>query len=852
MLGAVRKILGGDSNARALEDVRSIADQIISLYSTFRDISDELLSAKTDEFKSRLKSGESVDDLIVEAMATAREAIFRCTGELAYDVQVMGAVALHNGSIAEMRTGEGKTLMATIALYVNALDQNSAHLITVNDYLARRDAQWYGPALNQLGMSVGILQNQAAYLLTKEKNPNQPSFEFLENASRREVYKCDIVYGTNNEFGFDYLRDNMSTNLDDRVQKKRNFAIVDEADSVLIDEARTPLIISGASSDDVRIYPKFARIVQSLSQGMDYTVDARTRSVALTDHGVSTLEEKLGLSNIYSLENYQLLRYMEAALKAEIIFQKDQDYVVKDGQIVIVDAFTGRLMEGRRWSDGIHQAIEAKEGLKIQQESITYATITIQNFFRLYKKLSGMTGTAVTEAEEISKIYNLEVLVIPTHKPIAREDFADLVFRSEQSKWNAVIEDIVNQNSIGRPVLVGTISIETSEMLSELLRRKGIKHNVLNAKQHEREASIIAKAGEGSAVTIATNMAGRGTDIKLAEGINTKGGLHVIGTERHESRRIDNQLRGRSGRQGDPGSTRFYVSFEDDLMKRFAPDWLPGMMSKLGMEENMPLESKMVTRAIEQAQQRVEGYNFDIRKHVVEYDDVMNMHRDMIYSERNKVLEESELNTTILTMVEEEIESLSESFLTNSPIDPETFLTQLNTIYPLEDDITIDDIEKKPADYILEQANIIATNRYESMTKEVGIDHQRIVEKIVLLRIIDSLWVNHLTAMDEMRQGIGLRAYGQTDPLVAYKQEAHDMWEQLSANIRQTVAKNIFHTRIAHNVINSLNPETNNDNQQNLSNHPHEHSHSVTGDNVSRAERRRVERKKKKQIKSRN
>ena len=439
----------------------------------------------------------------------------------------------------------------------------------------------------------------------------------------------------------------MSTSLDDRVQKKRNFAIVDEADSVLIDEARTPLIISGTASDDVRIYPKFARIVPSLNQGTDYTVDARTRSVALTDQGVSALEEKLGLSNIYSLENYQLLRYMEAALKAEIIFQKDQDYVVKDGQIVIVDAFTGRLMEGRRWSDGIHQAIEAKEGLKIQQESITYATITIQNFFRLYKKLSGMTGTAVTEAEEISKIYDLEVLVIPTHKPIAREDFADLVFRSERSKWNAVIEDIDNQNSIGRPVLVGTISIETSEMLSDLLRKKGIKHNVLNAKQHEREASIIAKAGEESAVTIATNMAGRGTDIKLAEGINTKGGLHVIGTERHESRRIDNQLRGRSGRQGDPGSTRFYVSFEDDLMKRFAPDWLPGMMSKLGMEENMPLESKMVTRAIEQAQQRVEGYNFDIRKHVVEYDDVMNMHRDMIYSERNKVLEESELNTTI-------------------------------------------------------------------------------------------------------------------------------------------------------------------------------------------------------------
>ncbi len=852
MLGAVRKILGGDSNARALESVRSIADQITKLHSTIRGFTDDELKSKTDEFKSRIHNGESIDDLIIEAMAVAREAIFRCTGEFAYDVQIMGAVALHNGSIAEMRTGEGKTLMATIALYVNALDENSAHLITVNDYLARRDAQWYGPALMQLGMTVGILQNQAAYLLKKEKSSDHSSFEFIEHASRKEIYKCDIIYGTNNEFGFDYLRDNMATNLDDRVQKKRNFAIVDEADSVLIDEARTPLIISGAASDDVRIYPRFARIVPSLNQGLDYTVDARTRSVALTDHGVATLEEKLGVSNIYSLENYQLLRYMEAALKAEIIFQKDQDYVVKDGQIVIVDAFTGRLMEGRRWSDGIHQAIEAKEGLKVQQESITYATITIQNFFRLYKKLSGMTGTAVTEAEELSKIYDLEVLVIPTHKPIARDDFADLVFRSEKSKWNAVIEDIIHQNSIGRPVLVGTISIERSEMLSDLLRKKGIKHSVLNAKQHEREASIIAKAGEESAVTIATNMAGRGTDIKLAEGISTKGGLHVIGTERHESRRIDNQLRGRSGRQGDPGSTRFYVSFEDDLMKRFAPDWLPGMMSKLGMEENIPLESKMVTRAIEQAQQRVEGYNFDIRKHVVDYDDVMNMHRDMIYSERNKVLDGSELNNTILTMVEEEIESLSKSFLTDSPVDPETFLTQLNSIYPLEEEITIDDIEQQSIDSILDQANTIAENRYESMTSDVGSDHQRVVEKVVLLRIIDSLWVNHLTAMDEMRQGIGLRAYGQTDPLVAYKQEAHDMWEQLSANIRQTVAKNIFHTRIAHNLVNNLNPSTNRDTQQNSVNGMKASEQNIDDTNVSRAERRRAARKKKKQIRNRN
>jgi len=798
VLGAVRrKIFGGDSNERALDQFNPIVEEVNSFAPAIAALSDDALNAKTAEFRARLEAGETVDDILTEGLAVAREAVARTTGERAYDVQILGALVLHRGSIAEMRTGEGKTLVATLALYVNALEGQGAHLVTVNDYLARRDAQWYGPALMRLGMSIGILQNQSAYVVRDEKVSDQSSFEFIEMAHRREVYASDVVYGTNNEFGFDYLRDNMATSQEGRVQKQRHFAIVDEADSVLIDEARTPLIISGTGQDDVRLYPRFARIVPQLQREVDYTVDERTRNVGLTESGVEKLERALGIDNIYSLENYGLTRYMEAALKAQIIYQRDKDYVVKDNQIVIVDAFTGRLMEGRRWSDGLHQAVEAKEGVKVQQESVTYATITIQNFFRLYDKLAGMTGTAVTEAEELAEIYELEVIIVPTDRPIAREDMPDLVFRSVPAKWNAVVEDISEKYDEGRPVLVGTVAIETSEMLSELLTRRGVTHEVLNAKQHQREASIVAAAGARSAVTIATNMAGRGTDIKLGEGVAGIGGLHVIGTERHESRRIDNQLRGRSGRQGDPGSTRFFVSFEDDLMKRFAPEWLPGMMAKLGMEEDTPLESKMVTKAIEQAQQRVEGYNFDIRKHVVEYDDVMNTHRDVIYTERDKVLDGDDLRETVVTMVEDEIEAMASSLLTDSPPEPDTFFAQLEASVPLEDELTLADVEAGPPDAIIEQALDIVEKRYDELETSVGPELQRLVERLVLLRTIDSLWVNHLTAMDDMRQGIGLRAYGQTDPLVAYKREAHDMWEQLSENIRQAVTRNIFHTRIA-------------------------------------------------------
>ena len=797
MVGFLRKMLGGDSNERVLSDMRALVDAINARGPEYVELSDDDLRARTDAFRARLASGETLDDVLPEAMAVAREGIARATGERAFDVQLLGAITLHRGAIAEMRTGEGKTLVAAIALYLNALDGEGAHLVTVNDYLARRDAQWYGVALARLGLTVGVLQHDSAYVVSPDTVSDRPTYDRLVEVPRKEAYSADVTYGTNNEYGFDYLRDNMATSVEHRVQRTRHFAIVDEADSVLIDEARTPLIISGAAPDDVSIYPRFARLVPSLNATQHYLVDLKTRTVSLTEEGVEALERGLGVQNIYSPENFRLTRYMEAALRAHLVYQRDHDYVVKDGKVVIVDDFTGRLMEGRRWSDGLHQAVEAKEGVRIEQESVTYATITLQNFFRLYGKLSGMTGTAVTEAEELSEIYKLEVVVIPTHRPMVREDMPDFVYQNEQAKWVAVANDIVEKHEAGRPVLVGTVAIETSERLSDTLTRRGIAHEVLNAKQHQREAQIIARAGEPGAVTIATNMAGRGTDIKLAEGVAAVGGLHVIGTERHESRRIDNQLRGRSGRQGDPGSTRFFVSFEDDIMRRFAPEWLGGMLSKLGMEEDVPLESKMVTRAIEQAQQKVESYNFDIRKHVVEYDDVMNTHRDVIYRERNKVLAGEDLRETVMTMVEEEIEAIAGQYLGQAPRDAEAFRTQLEAIMPLAPDaLREDDLLEAAVEDITDEAVDLAHEAYAALEREVGEDNQRLVERLVLLRTIDTLWVEHLTAMDEMRQGIGLRAYGQADPLVAYKREAHDMWEQLLERIRQLIARQVLHARL--------------------------------------------------------
>jgi preprotein translocase subunit SecA len=580
------------------------------------------------------------------------------------------------------------------------------------------------------------------------------------------------------------------------VQRERHYAVIDEADSVLIDEARTPLIISGPQQEDLSLYPRFARLVPALAREVDYTVEERTRSVTLTEAGVEKLERALGVDNIYSLENFRLTRYMEAALKAQIIYQRDREYVVKDGQVVIVDEFTGRLMEGRRWSDGLHQAVEAKEGVKIQQESVTYATITLQNFFRMYHKLAGMTGTAATDAEELHEIYKLDVFVIPTHRPMVRRDLPDLVFRSGREKFTAAIDDVTEKHADGRPVLLGTVSIEDSERLSELLTRRGIEHEVLNAKQHQREAAIVAKAGQRGAVTIATNMAGRGTDIKLGEGVADLGGLHIIGTERHEARRIDNQLRGRSGRQGDPGSSRFFVSFEDDIMRRFAPDWLPGMMTRLGMEEGQPLESRMVTKAIETAQSKVEAYHFDIRKHVVEYDDVMNTQRDVIYAERDKVLSGESLEETVLEMVEEELEAMGRQHLEAAPPDLEGFRTAVETIVPLGDALASEDAVTAQAEELIERVIDLANERYDQLEEQHGEQMQRLIERAILLRTIDLLWVQHLTAMDEMRQGIGLRAYGQSNPLVAYKREAHDMWEQLLENIRGMVARQLFHATV--------------------------------------------------------
>jgi preprotein translocase subunit SecA len=777
-------------------------------------LSDEALRAKTDEFRARLADGETLDDLLPEAFAVVREVARRTVGQRHYDVQLIGGIVLHQGKIGELKTGEGKTLTATLPLYLNALEGRGAHLVTVNDYLAKRDAQWYGPVYDTLGLSVGVLQHDSAYRYMREKQSETQNMEHLAAIARREAYAADITYGTNHEFGFDYLRDNMAVSLDATVQRERHYAIVDEVDNILIDEARTPLIISGPAEDSAARYQTFARLAPRLVDEEDYTVDLKARAVLLTEEGIEKIEKLLGVQNIYAPENYRLTRYMEAALKAQVLYQRDVDYVVKDGEVVIVDDFTGRLMFGRRWSDGLHQAVEAKEGVRIQNESITYATITLQNYFRLYDKLAGMTGTAATEAEEFFKIYKLEVVTIPTHRPMVRDDYNDLVYRSERAKFEAVAEEIDEAQKEGRPVLVGTVSIEKSEYLSELLTRRGIEHQVLNAKLHEKEAGIVAQAGRFGGVTIATNMAGRGTDIVLGgkpEGREAEdwqqehdrvveaGGLMIIGTERHESRRIDNQLRGRSGRQGDPGTSRFYVSFEDDIMRRFAPDWLPNMMARLGMEEDMPIESGWVSKAIETAQTKVEGHNFDIRKHVVEYDDVMNTQRDVIYTERNKILQGADLKSNIIDMVDEELTAIvGANIPSNDPEewDIDALLAEVNAIVKLSDEFTVEAIEQMEPDAILEAILEFAHDAYEDREEEFGENVMRQLERLVMLRSIDSLWVEHLTATDEMRQGIGLSAYGQQDPLVAYKREAHDMWDQLLGNIRNRISRSIYHVEI--------------------------------------------------------
>jgi preprotein translocase subunit SecA len=814
MVKLVSKIFG-DVNEQQVKKLRPLVKEINELEPGVQALSDEQLRAKTDELRARLGEGETLDDILPEAYAVVREAARRHVGMRHFDVQLIGGVVLHQGKIAEMKTGEGKTLVASLPLYLNALEGHGAHLVTVNDYLAKRDTQWMGPIYHALGLSVGCLQHESSFLFSGEKVSDVPNMEHLVPVPRREAYGADITYGTNNEFGFDYLRDNMAVDLERMVQRELHYAIVDEVDNILIDEARTPLIISGPAEESTAIYPTFARLVPRLQQEVDFTIDEKHKSVSLTEEGVAKLEQWLGIKNIYDPQNYRLTRYMEAALKAGILYKLDRDYVVKDGEVVIVDDFTGRLMFGRRWSDGLHQAVEAKEGVKIQQESITYATITLQNYFRLYGKLAGMTGTAWTERDEFFKIYRLDVVVIPTHQPLIRGEFSDLVYRTEEGKFRAAAEEIEERHKVGQPVLVGTVSIEKSEYLSEMLKRRGIPHQVLNAKYHEREAGIIAQAGRFETVTIATNMAGRGTDIILGGKVDGRpqeewedehnkvvevGGLHIIGTERHEARRIDNQLRGRSGRQGDPGSSRFYVSFQDDIMRRFAPDWLPGMMKSLGMDEDTPIESKMVTKAIETAQTKVEGYNFDIRKHVVEYDDVMNMHRDVIYSERRKILEGADLKSNILDMVREEIGGLMDAHLpghNEEEWELESFAAEVETVFPLPPALSAKKLEGLSREEISERVVSAAEEEYERREREMGEDVMRSLERLVMLRMIDMLWVEHLTAMDEMREGIGLAAYGQQDPLVAYKREAHDMWEQLLANIRRQITHSIYHVELA-------------------------------------------------------
>ncbi len=805
----------GDSNEKEVRRLEPLVDEINEREPELQALSDVQLRAKSDEFRSRLGAGETLEDLLPDAFAAVREASGRHTGLRHFDVQLVGGAVLHEGKIAEMKTGEGKTLVATLALYLNALEGRGAHLITVNDYLAKRDAQWMGPIYEALGLSVGILQHDTSFLLSAEKVSDTLNMEHLVPCTRAEAYRADITYGTNHEFGFDYLRDNMSVDLARCVQRELHYAIVDEVDNILIDEARTPLIISGPAQESTQTYVTFARLVPRLHEELDYTIDAKARSASLTEEGIAKVEKSLGVQNIFSPENYRLTRYLEAALKAHALYRRDRDYVVKDGEVIIVDEFTGRLMPGRRWSDGLHQAVEAKEGVKVRQESLTYATITLQNYFRLYDKLAGMTGTAVTEAEEFYKIYKLDVVMVPTHLPMVRDDHTDLIYRSERAKFDAVVEEIEEVNEQGRPVLVGTVSIEKSEYLSDLLKRKGIKHQVLNAKHHEKEAAIVAEAGRLGAATIATNMAGRGTDIILGgkpegrpqeewqrehEQVVEAGGLHIIGTERHEARRIDNQLRGRAGRQGDPGSSRFFVSLEDDIMRRFAPDWLGGMLAKLGMEEDVPIESNMVSKAIESAQTKVEGHNFDIRKHLVEYDDVMNTHRDVIYRERQKILEGADLKSNILDMVREEITELVELHAPDrypDQWDLETVLAEVGAIVKLPSSFNVRAFEELTHDEILEKLLAHAEEAYERREVELGPEVTRTVERLLMLRTIDSLWVEHLTAMDEMRQGIGLRAYGQSDPLVAYKREAHDMWGQLLANIRRQMTHSIYHVELS-------------------------------------------------------
>ncbi|MFC1941294.1 preprotein translocase subunit SecA [Chloroflexota bacterium] len=833
------KWLGGlfDSNEKELKRLQPTVDKINSLEPEFERLSDAELRAKTDEFKARLKAGSSLDELLPEAFAAVREASRRTIGPMHFDetanrqygqrhfdVQLMGGIVLHQGKIAEMKTGEGKTLVATLPLYLNSLSGQGCHLSTVNDYLARRDPYWMGPIYHALGVSVASIYPQQttdehtpAHLYDPGFDSGNETWRHFRPISRREAYEADITYGTSSEFGFDYLRDNMVIDLSQCVQRPLNYGIVDEVDNLLIDEARTPLIISGQAEEAAQGYQIFARLVPRLRREADYTVDEKTRSVSLTDAGISQIETMLGREgllkapNLYDPSNYSLTRYLESALKAHVSYKRDRDYVVKDGQVIIVDEFTGRLMLGRRYSEGLHQAIEAKERVRVQRESMTFATITIQNYFRMYQKLAGMTGTALTEAEEFHKIYKLEVVVIPTNEPMIRQDFPDRIYKDEKSKFKAVMREVEQLHKQGHPVLIGTVSIEKSEILSDLLKRKGIPYQVLNAKYHEKEAGIIAQAGRPETVTVATNMAGRGVDIVLGgnpEGrseqewqqehnkVVSLGGLHIVGTERHEARRIDNQLRGRAGRQGDPGSSRFYVSLEDDIVKRFGGDRIKGFMEWAGMDEDTPIENKLVNRSIEGAQVRVEGYHFDVRKHLVEYDDVANQQRELIYSERRKILGGADLKANILSMVKDEIQGIVAARTGdeyNDGWDIEGLIAEVATILPLPPEINAEALSSLKPRQIVERLSEQAETLYQQREQEIGSENIRVLERLIMLRTIDSLWIEHLTAMESMRLEAGWQTLRQVKAVDAYKNKGYEQFQILLSTIQHDVSHAIYH-----------------------------------------------------------
>jgi preprotein translocase subunit SecA len=795
-----------DSNEKELGHLKATVEHINSLESQFESLSSDDLRHKTDEFRDRLEKGEQLDGLLSEAFAAVREAAKRTLSQRHFDVQLMGGIVLHQGKIAEMKTGEGKTLVATLPVSLNALTGKGTHVVTVNDYLSKRDCHWMGPVYHLLGLSVASIQHDASFLFDPDHDSEEPAWRHLRPVTRRQAYEADITYGTNNEFGFDYLRDNMVIDLSQCAQRPLNYAIVDEVDYILIDEARTPLIISGPAAEATQIYQTFAKLIPRLHYEQDYNVDERDRAVTLTDEGISTMESMLkkeGLlkaPSLYDPSNHLLTHYLESALKAHVLFRRDREYMVKDGQVIIVDEFTGRLMHGRRYSEGLHQAIEAKEGVQVQRENVTLATITFQNYFRLYEKLAGMTGTAVTEAEEFHKIYELDVVIMPTNMPMIRTDNPDHIYQNEEAKFRAVAREIEELHATEDPVLVGTVSIEKSEHLSEMLKRKGIPHQVLNAKQHEREAAIIAQAGQPGAVTVATNMAGRGVDIKLGTGVAEKGGLHIIGTERHEARRIDNQLRGRAGRQGDPGSTRFYVSLEDDVVRRFGGERVKGLMERIHIDEDIPIEHSMVNKAIESAQTKIEGYHFDIRKHLVDYDDVVNKHREVIYNERRKILSGADIKGNIQSMIGEGIQHLVATYLASDHAeewDLEGLMNEMGTILPLPPSLNASALSQLSRGDIEERLQEHARSLYEERERELGSENMRILERLVMLRTIDRLWMEHLTAMENMRQGIGLHAVGGRDPLIMYKQEGQATFQSLLAGIEHGVVHTIYRVGIS-------------------------------------------------------